>query len=59
MIETAPKREDQKEEGWLWHMAGKGKMSEKEMMEWEMEGRSLILYLVYETLIALPFPSYR
>jgi hypothetical protein len=40
-------------------MAGKGKMSEKGMMEWEMEGRSLILYLVYETLIALPFPSYR
>jgi hypothetical protein len=27
-------------EGWLWHMAGKAKMSEKEMVEWLEEGKS-------------------
>ena len=28
-------------EGWLWHMGGWGKMSAKEMVEWEAEGRAL------------------
>jgi hypothetical protein len=34
---TKPKPKEQKE-GWLWHMSGKGKMTEKEMAQWEAEG---------------------
>lgn len=34
-----PKPKDQNE-GWLWHMSGKGKMTEKEMAEWEAEGNT-------------------
>ena len=32
-----PKPKDQNE-GWLWHMSGKGKMTEREMAEWVAEG---------------------
>lgn len=28
-------------EGWLWHMGGWGKMSAKEMVEWEAEGKAV------------------
>jgi predicted RNA-binding Zn ribbon-like protein len=34
---TKSKPKDQNE-GWLWHMSGKGKMTEKEMAKWEAKG---------------------
>jgi hypothetical protein len=28
----------EQKEGWLWHMSGKGKMTEKKIAQWEAEG---------------------